>query len=910
MMYSLAIISDHKGPLNDYAVAELRRLMASASDVGLERSGDVGSADIVVEMSQVAGSADGFTVEAELGHFTLRAATANGLLYAVYGLGQKLGFSYHLHGEYSPSSKLDLKAISFKESRSPSFTRRGTQLWNFWYPGRDSWSFADYENYLDQFPKLGLNQLDIPLYHYEPLYTAFKFRDAVLSGHRLSGWSTDAVRVGRHWYEAGSRFTSPDVPDFGKFEDRAEAMKTLTNRVIDHAEARGVEVSLGIELGQPLSGAHSPVDRSVIAQLPDEDLYRENALLMPSSASARELLEARLSAIVEAYPKCEVISFWKPEVAAYTAGEVSPHPSDSALRSKWDRVSNELSGTDLDFLCWVQVASNVLRQIAPRVKTMLSGWGVEHLLEYADETLPDEMIRHSIDFYEAKWTVERSRLDNYSRTNGAKWHTTWAESDQQMWLTQMKTRSIAKVIDGLEARGVEGLLMLHWRRLHCDLNATYIARRCWQPELTPQQHWRNWASEKFGAEAVDPIVNAINELEAFSEAAVSSDALPFPPDRPATLGEMPGTWIVGQDCLMNGIYLIYILYEREVPLSDAAVEFYIHNTRQGLECLIPHAARGYEWIDAAGQFVEAAGDLRERYEFFKNRVSFTLKYCRFHLAFTDVVDQLNQGLHAKAKGDMETFRSMSASALSFLDKLDVTRLVEEFALFMSERNDEADKGELGLLLSLNQKMLGTLLQLKGSILEQTGQREFVLEGRKAGAVLAVTCGSAVSREDLTSPGALFTPWHGLGLITGAEGEPWVREHDVFTAADGFSYECGPECRSWALTKNRTSWIGPASLSIRVVTPAKFVGTLRLYFHEVIGYTSMFLAQRVFIDGTHAGTVCDFMHNGTYADQGEWIELPVSAPDGLIDIRIENDGGQSVQGFTTLSALDLHQGEEA
>ena len=879
-------------------------MMNLASARALSPTENAHQADVLVQSFMSGESGDAYTLSARNGRFAIRAGSGKAMLLAGYRLAEKLGFSFHFHGEYPPAKPVDLRTVAFEESRRPRFVRRGAQLWNFWYPGRDSWSLEDYRDYLDQFPKLGLNHLDIPLYLYEPLYTNYAFRDAVQFGHRLSGWRTDAVRIGSHWFDRAGRFSSPDVPVFGEFEARSDAMIRLTRRIFDHAESRGVDVSLGIELGQPLLGAHSPIDTSVLEKIPATDRYCGGSLLMPSSATGKEFVEARLRALIEAYPKCRLISVWKPEIASYTAGEVSPHPEDEGLRKKWSGFGVRLSDTDLDFLCWVHVAHGVLRRLAPNARMMLSGWGVEHLLEFADSTLPTDMIRHSIDLYEAKWTVERNRLDNYGHTKGSKWHTTWAESDQQMWLTQMKTRSIGRLLDGLEAHDVEGVMMVHWRRLHCDLNATFLARRCWDSGLMPEQHWRNWTEEKFGAGGAEHIVAALERLEDFAEQAVEGEALPFPPDRPATLGKMPGTWIVGQDCVLNGIYLIYMLYERGEPFSEAALTFFVHNTRRGLERIVPHLETACDHLGAAQSEIEDTGPRRDRFTFFRNRIDFTLRYCRFHYAFTFIAERIDDALHALKSGDAQGYRSLSAESLAMLRAQDVDGLISHFAELMSESPGQGDLGELGLLLGLNQKLLDILLQLRGSLEAAIGERSPKLEGELRDSLLCIRCAANVAEVNDDGEGTYFIPWHSLGLITGKEGAPWQPGHDQARVAAGFGYAPGAGCRSWGLTERRTCWLGSNVMSIDIQTPKDFSGRLRLHFHDMLGYTSMFLAQKVFVNGTHRCTLSDCSHYGEFADQGRWIDLPVAAEDGAINIRIENDGGQAVQGFTKVSALQL------
>lgn len=784
-----------------------------------------------------------------------------GVLYAVYGWLERQGWSFHLSGDAEPAPDQPINCQSFSVERRPRFAWRGLQLWNYWWPGRDSWDFEQYTRYLDQFPKLGLNQFDFPLYWYEPLFTGVAFAGAPMRRLPLSGVDVALAEVGRSVLAGRGRFTSPDIPEDKDDDARWRGARDLLRRVLDYARKQGLRTVLGVEIANV-----ALIDATLLARLPASDLYEGGLLVQPSSDTGRALARARLKALFECFPSADVYAIWQSEMGVWRSTSGSPHPEDVAFRQRYRHYADRLSPGDFDQLQWLRMAANIAAELHPGALLSTGGWGAERLMIAADEILPSNMIRATIADYEPAFGLRRNAFQAYEATEGPKAHTTWAEVDQHLWIQQPKLAATLSVLEALERRGVESVSMLHWRLLFPDPDLYAFAHACWDAKANPETLRRQWAEAKFGIAAAPAAAGALLQLERFNDAIVAR-----------TPDILHSAWWVGFDCHMGGL-LSANRYIDGLHLSD---RFFAEN----VDPLLESSTEALAHLDAAAAGFEQAlacpmsRQQARRLEYWTNRARYSRDLYRAHIEIAKAVTRAGRPENAL---DFER-------ALAHIEAAQAEQVVRNFALRLGE-TDATECGELGLLLSLNVKFLGSVKRLEGGIRRLlAAPTPPTLSGP-----MQVRAGQNLPRREYAT---FFELLH-VATCT------WNKQADLSGLDPGFDYavQSGGVGR---LSPTEGIWSHPDELVIALTGPAGWRGSIELYFYQELDWDTPFRLQAVFVGDHDLGCVRDFHGRGTFCDEGVALTAPICFPaTGTLHIRVVRRGGGDARlSAFTLKAID-------
>lgn len=768
-----------------------------------------------------------------------------GVLYGAYAWLERQQWSFHLAGDVAPERWLPDRS-SFTISREPRFAWRGMQLWNYWWPGRDSWGFAEYKAYLDQFPKLGLNQFEFPLYWYEPLFTGVRFAGKDLLRPPLSGCDTHMARVGANMLAGRGRFTSPDIPEDAGPEERHRAACDLMRRVFAHARRLGLRTVAGIELGNVLL-----IDRQLLQSLPAEDRYEQGLLVQPSSPSGRALARARIEALIEAFPDIDIYAIWQSEMGPWRSTAGSPHPDDIAFRERYAHYADQITPGDFDQLQWLRLAAEMADTVRPGARLATGGWGAERLMVAADELLPPSMIRATIADYEPAFGLRRKAFDAYERTGGERWHTCWAEVDQHLWIEQTKIGATRQVLDELEQRGVEGVSQLHWRCLFPDPDIHAFRLGCWTGTGDAAEARRSWASAKFGDAAAHDVVAALEALEAFNTEIT---------DRAENI--FSSTWWVGFDCYMGALLNANRFLGPE-PLSEQFLADGVLPLLEAAPVLDGHLDRACAAFEAA--LARPSSPARhERLMFWANRARYSRDLHRAHVRLAEAM-QIAAGTNNRT-GWLE--------ALGIVQTIDPEAIVTHFAERLGEGRI-AERGELGLLLTLNVKFIGSIRRIEGAL-----RRLIDPPSPHAPDVpLDIRPGA---RLPLKTYGNFFELLHG-------QAGPWEPTMDETSLAPGFEYRL-TQGGAGRISNAMAMWSAPDRVEFSLGAPAGWAGVLRLYFYQEPDWDSAFRHLEIAIGDRVVGMVRDFHGRGAYHDEGLWRDYAVSFPaDGELRIAITQRG---------------------
>ena len=783
-----------------------------------------------------------------------------GALYAAYAWLRRQGWVFQLAGDSSPSKDRPISCHEFSIERTPRFAWRGLQLWNFWWPGRDSWAFEDYKSYIDQFPKLALNQFDFPLYWYEPLFTGVRFTGVPLRRLPLSGVDVSLARIGRDALSGMGRFTSPDIPEHLGDDARHIGARDLLRRVLAYARSKGLRTNIGIEIANL-----ALIDPLLLKRLPPEDLYEGGLLVQPSSPTGKALAQARLTALFEAFPDEDIYSIWQSEMGVWRTTSGSPHVEDVAFRQAFSHYADNLEPGDFDQLQWLRISADISKTLKPGAMLSTGGWGAERLMIAADEVLPNNMIRSTIADYEPEFGLRRNAFDAYTKTKGPKGHTTWAEVDQHLWIQQPKVSATLKVLDNLERTNVESVSMLHWRLLFPEPDLHAFVEGCWDSSLTADTLLQGWSESKFGPAAGPHAAKAMKLLQRFNELIVEQ-----------TPDILHSAWWVGFDCHMGGL-LAANRYLDGNPISNKFIEENIEplllNSDQVMSCLREASAELQKALEKPATPVE-----NQRLRFWANRAKYSHDLYYAHLEIAKAVKLAGR---AVSKHDYER-------ALAHIHSADAGRVVTEFAERLGE-NDSPERGELGLLLSLNIKFLGSVRRLEGAIRRCLSEEE-----------LPPIRGEADVRAGINLPRKEYATFFELLHVSTTD---WTRDADYYHLPSEFDYEV-LRGTVGKLSPREGVWSDPVELELAIKGPPGWSGKLGLYFYQELDWDTPFRKQDVFVEDSLIGTVQDFHSRGEFFDEGVWLECATSFPDsGLMRVRIKRCGG----GDARLSAFFLAQG---
>jgi hypothetical protein len=169
----------------------------------------------------------------------------------------------------------------------------------------------------------------------------------------------------------------------------------------------------------------------------------------PESVAARDILEARLGNLLEAYPTVDYVWLWEDEAMNWASQKENVPLSVAPYKQ----------------------AYKFLKQHAPEKRLVISGWGgvVRHFAQFHQQ-LPLDVIFTSLSDNLGSDPVseEYGKLGERER-----WPIPWLEDDPAMWLPQFHVHRGANDLDMAEKYGCQGLLGIHWRNRMMNADAGF-----------------------------------------------------------------------------------------------------------------------------------------------------------------------------------------------------------------------------------------------------------------------------------------------------------------------------------------------------------------------------------------------------------------------------------------------------
>jgi hypothetical protein len=431
-------------------------------------------------------------------HVRLTGATPQAVLYAVFDFLERQGAFFGLDGEVYPlesARALNLPPVGHPWQAQPRFSVRGLVPWPDFLNCVTVYNREDWRAYLEAMLRMRFNTLGVHVYstanQWAESFLSFEYAGA---GH-LAYTDTSATNRWGYLPERTSRFGMGAADFFADEVFGAEATtkarscweakelaQQLWKEAFQYAKQLGIHAGVGFEPYQ--------IPDEIYRATPPEAYHASNDAKIPGpridpeSVAAKDILEARLGRLLEAYPTLDYVWLWEDEGMSWASQKQSVPLSVTPFKQAFD----------------------FLKRHAPEKRLVISGWGgvVRHFA-YFHKALPEEIIFSSLND-NLGWdpvSEEYGKLEARER-----WPIPWLEDDPAMWLPQFHVARFVRDMDLAEQYGCQGLLGIHWRHRIMDIDAGFQADYSWDKELTPTRFFQTFAA----AQARDPRAGKLARL--------------------------------------------------------------------------------------------------------------------------------------------------------------------------------------------------------------------------------------------------------------------------------------------------------------------------------------------------------------------------------------------------------------
>ena len=424
----------------------------------------------------------------------LTGATPQAILYAVFDFLERQGAFFGLDGEtypLKPAQNLNLPLANRPWQAQPRFKTRGLLPWPDFLNCITVYNREEHRAYLEAMLRMRFNTLGIHVYSGAKQWTeSFLSFEYAGVGH-LSYTDTTATNrwgyipertsnygMGAPDYFAGEVFGSEATTRATSCWEDARFAQQLWGDAFRYAKKLGIRTGVGFEPYQ--------IPDEIYRATPPESHYKSKnpktpgPRIDPESVAARDILEARLANLLEAYPTVDYVWLWEDEAMNWASQKENVPLSVTPYRQAYE----------------------FLRRHAPEKRLVISGWGgvVRHFAQFHQQ-LPLDVIFTSLSD-NLGWdpvSQEYQKLGERER-----WPIPWLEDDPAMWLPQFHVHRGANDLDLAEKYGCQGVLGIHWRNRMMNADAGFQARASWDRTLKPAKFFQSFAdAQTEGARATE-----------------------------------------------------------------------------------------------------------------------------------------------------------------------------------------------------------------------------------------------------------------------------------------------------------------------------------------------------------------------------------------------------------------------
>ena len=581
------------------------------------------------------------------------------------------------------------------KAQNDSFAVRGVLPWHNFLCGPTSWNLSDYKKYLDQCKAGGINLVAFHTYsgggeryvnYVEPLIKIqYKnvLPEAMLDNGSSARWGYLPMKIKDYAFGTSRLFKENKGDYFGADasvtaktqEERYNKAQALMQQVLKMAHKRSIKMAMGFEFGV------APPEYASIRTNGDMYWRGEGSLVYnPFDPDAIGILQATIDNILDTYKGIDYIWLWLNEHSMFG---VDPQTAlKNKLMSNWytqnksffqtNNTADKIVFAGIWTYAWIRQAYTYIKKRNPQIKIVIGGWASEDqmtpVVKGLDEALPNDII-FSLQNPEQGLSDQPAVMDSIA-THRKVWIMPWLEGDRSLWYIEPRVELIKRQVAKAAIAKAEGVVAIHWRTEDIRENWEAYCKQADRPGLkeTTTDFYDSYCVENYGIHSIGALSHwlAVNDSVGAWRKLYAPEYFAYSPSWGRLDKNMEkrcdSTIGIIRDCLQK---------EHNAKL------------KANLEWLLN---RYYfiKWMDEVGRHMQAAWELRNEVRLGK-------------------ADTQKDKLHYK-------------EAEAELEKAPLKELFTAYASQLRSR------GELGILSSINQRVIGEYRQLKKFLQEANDEK--------------------------------------------------------------------------------------------------------------------------------------------------------------------------------------------
>ncbi|MEJ2009108.1 MAG: hypothetical protein P8Z30_13300 [Acidobacteriota bacterium] len=433
----------------------------------------------------------------------LTGATPQAVLYAVFDFLERQGAFFGLDGDTYPlqaAQGLKLPVGNHPWQGQPRFKTRGLLPWPDFLNCITVYNREEYRAYLEAMLRMRFNTLGIHVYsganQWTESFLSFEYAGvghlAYTDTSATNRWGyipekTSRYGMGAPDYFAGEVFGSEATTRATSCWEDEKFAQQLWGEAFSYAKKLGIRTGVGFEPYQIPDEIYraTPPEAHYVSKNPKVPGPR----IDPESVAARDILEARLGRLLEAYPTVDYVWLWEDEAMNWASQKENVPLAVTPYKQAYD----------------------FLKRHAPEKRLVISGWGgvVRHFAQFHQQ-LPMDVIFTSLND-NLGWdpvSEEYGKLGERER-----WPIPWLEDDPAMWLPQFHVHRGKRDVDLAEQYGCQGVLGIHWRNRMMNADAGFQSRASWDRTLEPAEFFQAFAAVQAEGSRTQQLGDLLNRTD-------------------------------------------------------------------------------------------------------------------------------------------------------------------------------------------------------------------------------------------------------------------------------------------------------------------------------------------------------------------------------------------------------------
>ncbi|MBN1342131.1 MAG: hypothetical protein JXQ73_05600 [Phycisphaerae bacterium] len=466
-------------------------------------------------------------------------------LWAVYELAERWGVTYLLHGDVLPSepdpqSVVGLTVPAEDIVMEPALRIRWWRTVNDFACGPESWGMADYRVVLPQLAKMKFNRIFLSLWPWQPFLDPqvkdIRRKQAYLWFNYHYPITDDMP--GRRAFGDIEEFWNPDLPRGASYDEFVKAGIRHCHEIIDLAQGLGMRCGVTADL------VTYPPEFAPLLKDPKQVHQLASMTVGPGPKTPIEdpdittLAGAFLKATVDTYPQCDWVLLgmpefrawsdhyeraWKALDAKYGIEKIRPLAQvieQAKCRTGYpggaERALQEVKGDIVALYFYDRLVNElgVLKDTKRPDAKIIYNCVAEELFPVLPKLVrPGSELLNFVDYTASRIVARKDVLKQLPGQEVPASLIFTLHDDNVGVLPQLVTGSFAKLLDVMIPAGWSGFSTRYWQIGDHDLAVAYIAKAAWRPSIEPQALYRSQIGAVCGEQAVEPMLEAMKELE-------------------------------------------------------------------------------------------------------------------------------------------------------------------------------------------------------------------------------------------------------------------------------------------------------------------------------------------------------------------------------------------------------------